>query len=198
MELKELLGDTYKDEMTIDEINAAIADKSFVDPNTLPKSVAKETFDKTASDLAKLKKELNDVKTTQMTAEELTKQKEADATAAESHYLKLTSKLSAEKHFVAAGIGESGYAPFLDSIISEDAEQTQNVCKGIVSLIKAQRESAEKTLRAELLKQTPVPPAGNGGTIDVFKKEIEAAKTQGDDALVASLIRQQAEKQKNN
>ena len=61
MDIKTLLGDTYKEGMTIDEINAALADKNFVDPTTLPKSVTKDVFDKTASELAKVKKELKDL-----------------------------------------------------------------------------------------------------------------------------------------
>ena len=50
MELKDLLGDKYRDDLTIEEINALLADKNFVDPSTLPKSVEKSVFDKTASE----------------------------------------------------------------------------------------------------------------------------------------------------
>ena len=56
-DLKTLLGDQFKEGMTIEEITAALADKTFVDPSTLPKSVTKDIFDKTASELAKAKKD---------------------------------------------------------------------------------------------------------------------------------------------
>ena len=56
MELKELLGNDYKDGMTAEEISAAIANKTFIDKSTLPPSVSKETFDKTAAELAKIKR----------------------------------------------------------------------------------------------------------------------------------------------
>jgi uncharacterized coiled-coil protein SlyX len=70
MDLKTLLGDDYKDGMTIEEINAALADKNFVDSSTLPKSVSKEVFDKTASELAAVKKKLRELQESSMTAEE--------------------------------------------------------------------------------------------------------------------------------
>ena len=47
MELKDLLGADYKEGMTAEEIAAALTTKSFV---------SKDVFDKTASDLASLKK----------------------------------------------------------------------------------------------------------------------------------------------
>ena len=55
MDLKTLLGDAYKENMTLDEINEALEGMNLVDPSTLPKSVSKEVFDKTASSLRRLK-----------------------------------------------------------------------------------------------------------------------------------------------
>ena len=54
--LKELLGDAYKEGMTIEEIEAALVDKDLVDRSTLGEVVSKKTFDKTAFELAWLKK----------------------------------------------------------------------------------------------------------------------------------------------
>lgn len=72
MDIKTLLGDAYKDGMTLDEINAALADKNFVDPTTLPKSVEKTVFDKTASELAKANKRVKELEEANMTADEKT------------------------------------------------------------------------------------------------------------------------------
>jgi hypothetical protein len=55
MTLQELLGDAYKEGMTIEEIETALKDKDLYEGY-----VKKEVFDKTASEVAKLKKQLRD------------------------------------------------------------------------------------------------------------------------------------------
>jgi len=125
MDLKTLLGDAYKEGMTIDEINAALADKNFVDPATLPKSVAKDVFDKTASELAKVKKELKDLQESTMTADEKLKAELEKATTAQLTYKKELSKLRAKEIFVSAGLTEADYSSILDAVVSEDEETTK-------------------------------------------------------------------------
>jgi DNA-binding transcriptional MerR regulator len=193
MDLKTLLGDAYRENMTLDEINAALADKNFVDPATLPKSVAKDVFDKTASELAKVKKELKELQETTMTADEKLKAEMEKATNAQLTYMKELSKLRAKEIFVSAGLTESDYSSILDAVVSEDEETTKTRAKSMVDLISAQKAAVEKAVKAELLKGTPKPPAGDGGnTGGAFEKEIEAARANGDMATVAALIRQQA------
>jgi DNA-binding transcriptional MerR regulator len=193
MDLKTLLGDAYKEGMTIDEINAALADKNFVDPATLPKSVAKDVFDKTASELAKVKKELKELQESTMTADEKLKAEMEKATNTQLTYMKELSKLRAKEIFVSAGLTEADYSSILDAVVSEDEETTKTRAKSMVDLISAQKAAVEKAVKAELLKGTPKPPAGDGGnTGGAFEKEIEAARANGDMATVAALIRQQA------
>lgn len=163
MDIKTLLGDAYKEGMTIDEINAALADKNFVDPATLPKSVTKDVFDKTASELAKVKKELKDLQESTMTADEKLKAELEKATNAQLTYAKELSKLRAKEIFVSAGLTEADYSSILDAVVSEDEETTKARAKSMVDLIAAQKIAAEKALRAELLKGTPKPPAGKDG-----------------------------------
>lgn len=197
MDIKTLLGDAYKEGMTIDEINAALADKNFVDPATLPKSVSKEVFDKTASELAKVKKELKNLQESTMTADEKLKAELEKATTAQLTYAKELSKLRAKEIFVSAGLTEADYNPILDAVVSEDEETTKTRAKSMVDLISAQKAAVEKAVKAELLKGTPKPPAGGGGnTGGAFEKEIEAARANGDMATVAALIRQQAMSEK--
>ena len=69
-DIQSLLGDEYREGMTVEEINAVLANRQFVDPTTLPKSVEKSIFDKTASELAKVKKELGELKNSNLTGEE--------------------------------------------------------------------------------------------------------------------------------
>lgn len=169
MDIKTLLGDAYKEGMTIDEINAALADKNFVDPATLPKSVSKEVFDKTASELAKVKKELKEMQEKTMTADEKLKAELEKATAAQITYAKELSKLRAKEIFVEAGLAESEYNKILDAVVSEDEETTKSRAKSMVEIISAQKAAVEKAVKAELLKSTPKPPAG--GSDSVVTKE---------------------------
>ena len=197
MDLKTLLGDAYKENMTLDEINEALADKNFVDPSTLPKSVEKSVFDKTASELAKVKKELKALQESSMTDAEKLQAELDKAKETQANYNKELSKLRAKEIFVAAGLTEKDYASILDVVVSEDEETTKTRAKSMVDLIAAQKAATEKAIKAELLKGTPKPKPGEGGSSDGdFDKKIEEARENGDMATVAALIRQQAMSEK--
>lgn len=197
MNLKELLGDAYKEGMTFEEIEAALADKELVDPSTLPKSVSKDVFDKTASELSKVKKELIALKEASMTDAEKLQAELDKAKEAQAIYNKELSKLRAKEIFVTAGLTETDYASILDIVVSEDEETTKTRAKSMVDLITAQKAAAEKAIKAELLKGTPKPKPGEGGSSDEdFDKKIEEARENGDMATVAALIRQKAMSEK--
>jgi DNA-binding transcriptional MerR regulator len=197
MDLKTLLGDAYKENMTLDEINEALADKNFVDPSTLPKSVEKSVFDKTASELAKVKKELKALQESSMTDAEKLQAELDKAKETQANYNKELSKLRAKEIFVTAGLTETDYASILDVVVSEDEETTKTRAKSMVDLIAAQKAATEKAIKAELLKGTPKPKPGEGGSSDGdFDKKIEEARENGDMATVAALIRQQAMSEK--
>ena len=193
MDLKTLLGDAYKENMTLDEINEALEGVSLVDPSTLPKTVNKDVFDKTASELAKVKKQLKELQEKSMTDEEKLQAELEKAIESQKQYTKELAKLRAKEIFVEAGLTEEDYSSILDVVVSEDEETTKTRAKSMVDLISAQKAAVEKAVKAELLKGTPKPPAGDGGNTGVaFEKEIEAARANGDMATVAALIRQQA------
>ena len=196
MDIKTLLGDAYKDGMTIDEINAAIADKEFVDSTTLPKTVKKDVFDKTASDLAKANKRVKELEEATMSADEKTKAEMDKALALKESYAKELSKLRAKEIFVTAGLTETDYGEVLDFVVSEDEETAKTRATSLVKLITSQKESTKQAVKLELLKGTSRPPAGSGTAGEDIAKRIESAQASGDMALVAALIRQQAESKK--
>jgi len=198
--LKELLGDAYKEGMTLEEVEAALADKNLVDPSTLPKSVSKELFDKTASELAKVKGELKKLKESSMTAEEKVQEELNKAQELQKTYAKELAKLKAKEIFVEAGLIEKDYASLLDAVVSEDEEVTTTRAKAMVDVINAQKQAVEQAVKAELLKGTPKPPAGGGGSIGKvdYEKEIAEARERGDMVTMAALIRQQQMAEKQN
>ena len=173
MNLKELLGDAYREDMTVEEVEQALKDLNLVDPSTLPKSVSKEVFDKTASELARYKRELKELQEESMTAEEKLKLELEKATEAQAKYAKELSKLRATEIFVTAGLSEEDYTPLIDIVVSEDEEVTKVRAKSMVDVIASQKKAVEKTVKAELLKGTPKPEPGEPFkpmTLDDFRK----------------------------
>jgi len=173
MNLKELLGDAYREDMTLEEVEQALEGINLVDPATLPKSVSKEVFDKTASELARVKKELKELQEKNMTAEEKLKLELEKAAESQAQYKRELSKLRATEIFVTAGLSEEDYAPLIDIVVSEDEEVTKVRAKSMVDVIASQKKAVEKTVKAELLKGTPKPEPGDlskGMTLDDFRK----------------------------
>lgn len=174
-DIQSLLGDEYREGMTVEEINAVLANREFVDPTTLPKSVEKSIFDKTASELAKAKKELGELKNNNLSGEEKVNAAIAAADARANEYSVKLNRLEVEKLFMADGLAEADYADVIDDIVSEDADKTMKLAKNLLAVVKSQKSAAEKAVRAELLKKTPKPPAGNDGkpegmTLAEFRK----------------------------
>lgn len=173
MDLKTLLGDAYKENMTLDEINEALEGVSLVDPSTLPKTVNKDVFDKTASELAKVKKQLKELQEKSMTDEEKLQAELEKAIESQKQYAKELAKLRAKEIFVEAGLTEEDYEPLLEVVVTGDEETTKIHAKNMVNVIEAQKAATEASVKAELLKNTRKPPAGNGGgevTKEQFKK----------------------------
>jgi predicted oxidoreductase len=121
--LKGLLGDQYQEGMTLEQVEEALAGREIVDKATLPKSVKKELFDKTASDLADAKKrvkeleervkELEDAQLTdeQRVQRELEKR---DEQIAELH--RNAMKLSAREKLAKAGYESD---EFVDALVGQ-------------------------------------------------------------------------------
>lgn len=164
MDIKGLLGDAYKEGMSVDEINAALADKEFVDSSTLPKSISKDLFDKKVSELAKIKKDYEKLKESSMTAEEKQQKAIEDAENARRDYAIKSTKLDVEKIFVESGLTHDDYDSIMDSIVSEDSEKSTALAKSFAAVIERQKAEAVKSVKTEILKKAPNPPAGSGNT----------------------------------
>ena len=173
MDLKALLGDGYKDGMTIDEINAALAGKNFVDPTTLPPSVSKEQFDRTASEAARYKKELSEAKAAGLTDAEKLKKLQEEAIEAQRNFTLKSNRMDVEKVLIAAGLAEADYAPFIDTIVTESAESSKAAAEGIAKMLSAQKKAVDAAVRKELQDNTPKPGADQkepGMTKEAYNK----------------------------
>ena len=128
--------------------------------------VSKATFDKTSSEAAAYKKQLRE----KQSDEEAKAAKEAEEKAA---LLARVEELEKEKKvgtyvnaYLALGYDEKAAKATAEALAKGDMET-------VFANHKTHNETREKTLRAELLKQTPPPASGTpdgGMTLDKFRK----------------------------
>jgi hypothetical protein len=160
-DLKSLLGDKYKEGMTIEEIMALEVEEPQVD---MSKFVSKELYDKAASDTANYKKQLraNMSEAEQKAAADAEKYAEI---VAERDQLKQEKAIAENaKGLVAIGYDETLATEVATALYNGDAE---TVIKAQAKFVDAQK----KAVLAEAVKETPVPPAGNEGDKVLTKAE---------------------------
>ncbi len=160
-DLKALLGDKYKDGMTIEELLALDVEAPKADMTGL---ISKEHFDKVASEAASYKKQLR----AQMSEAEAKAAEEAEKYAA---IVAERDQLRAEKSIAenAKGLVAIGYS---EELATEVATALYNGDSATV--IKAQAkfvDEQKKAALAEAVKGTPVPPASNNGGTTVTKEQ---------------------------
>lgn len=134
------------------------------------KTIAKSQFDKLASELAAAKKQLR-AKMSEDEAKELDRQQEWEEKEQELTALRKEKTLSTYKaSFLALGYDEQLASETADALTESDMD-------AVFANMKKHTANAEKALRAKILKETPVPPAGNNVEekdkdpfIEAFKK----------------------------
>lgn len=159
MDLKTLLGADFKEGMTLDEINTALAGKNFVDPTTLPASVSKEQYDKAASEAADYKRKFNEAKAAGLTDAEKLKQAQEDAQAMKRDYALRISRMEVEKVLISAGLAEGDYTTFIDALVTEDAAASVASATGIAKVLAAQKKATDAAVRKELQDNAAKPGA---------------------------------------
>ena len=151
--------------MTLEEKLAALEAYEMDDPD-YSGYVAKGTFDATASELARIKKELR----TRMTEEEIKAKEDAEKMEAiikERDALRRETTISKNKaHFLTLG--------YEDALANEAAEAMMNGdTDKVFAAQKKHLTSVEKKIREEVLKDTPKPGGGNSSptvTKEIFSK----------------------------
>ena len=160
-DLKSLLGDKYKEGMTIEEIMALEVEEPQID---MSKFVSKELYDKAASDTANYKKQLraNMSEAEQKAAADAEKYAEI---VAERDQLKQEKAIAENaKGLVAIGYDEKLATEVATALYNGDAE---TVIKAQAKFVDAQK----KAVLADAVKETPVPPVDNDGGKTLTKAE---------------------------
>lgn len=166
MNLRDLLGDAYKDGMTVEEIEAALGDITPPSNDSSEIERLKAALSKSNSEAAGYKKQLRE----KMTEDEQKAQKEAEERAELlEKYDKLLHKTEVSENkarLLSLGYDEKLADETAEAIASRDLE------KVFANQLTHQR-NLEKKIKAEALKQTPPPVGGNGGnemTLEKFKQ----------------------------
>ena len=167
----------YREDMTAEEKVELLKGFEFEPPHPGEGYVAKKLYDTAASDLAAVKKQLKD----RMTAEEAA---QAERDAADKALRDELNQLRRERAvgMFKAKLLEAKYG-------AEDAEKlAQAAADGkmdvFMEAIAKANQAVEKTLRAEILKDTPRPGAGTG--TEPTDKATEIAMGIAKDAAAAN------------
>lgn len=179
-DLKTLLGESYKEGMTVDEINTALSQLDLID-TAKEKVVKKSVWDNTASEVSKYKNLYKEL----LSEEERRAEREKENAERIKKTEETVKRLKLEKALSKSGYDDKQIAAFADAFIEGDAEELGKV---MTTLITDLTKKVKDETTAELLKtHTHTPPAGNGDSSGAITKEqfdkmgyIERVKLQSD------------------
>lgn len=157
--------------MTPDQKLEAIMALEVPDPVDLSGFVKKDVFDAKASEAANLAKQLKG----KMSEDEAAKAKEAEEKAAlEAKYTELLRKSTVAEHtarFLALGYEEKLARETAEALFDGDMDR-------VFANQQAFKAAMEKSIKADVLKQTPTP-GGAGGGSEEKAENVELAKAMG-------------------
>lgn len=178
---------TGYEQMTLEQKVAALEAYNHPDPD-YSGYVKKDLYDKAASEAASWKKKHNEL----LTEDERKKQEDADALANMKKELDELRKDKTISEFKAKLIAQ-GY----DEALASDTAQA--MADGDTAKVFANQgkflEDYAKKVKADAMKKTPKPPAGDGSSDIDYSKKIEEAQQSGDMAAVAYYTRLKAQEE---
>jgi hypothetical protein len=188
MDIKDLLGEDYREDMTLEEVQTALRAKFAPELATAQADVAryKSATTKANSEAAEYKRKLRDRQSEEEVRVAESEEK-MNAIIAERDALKRERDIGKHRaEFLAQGY-EAALAEEA-AIAMHDGDTAK-----VFAAMKKHQEDRERTLRADLMRETPQPTAGGNGQTAVgdFTKQIHAAQEAGDYARAAALMRQQ-------
>lgn len=186
--IQALLGDSYREGMTNDEIVEALNGITLPQNNSDEVDRLHKAYDKAASEAADYKKQLKARMSEEekRSAEEAEKYKTMEEENAQLRKQIALSDLTAK--FITSGLdadtavktAEAAYGGDFDTVVA-------NFNARLESAVKTAKESA----KAELLEQNPVMQGGRTGQAKDYSADIELAMSQGDLGYAAALTRMQ-------
>lgn len=166
MNIKDLLKDAYKEGMTVEEIETALAGIELPTDNSAEIERLKNALSKSNSEAADFKKRLRE----KMTVDEIKAKDDAEKQEKlQSDYDALVKKVTISEN--KAKLLALGYE---DKLATETAEAMANgELDKVFANQKKHLEAVEKKIRQDILKDTPKPDGGNAGTT-ITKEQFDA------------------------
>lgn len=187
--LKNLLGDSYKEGMTEEEISTALESVGIATSKETDR--LKGALSKANSEAAEFKKQLRSKQSADEAAA-AARQEEWDNLAKENAELKRSIALSVNKgKLIAMGYDEKLADDTAIAMVDGDMDK---VMANQSKYIEAQR----KVIQAEHMRATPRPAAGVSDGMHDYSKQISDAQARGDIAAAAYYTRLQAQESVDN
>jgi len=166
MNIKDLLKDAYKEGMTVEEIETALAGIELPTDNSAEIERLKNALSKSNSEAADFKKQLRE----KMSADELKAKEDAEKQEKlQNDYDALVKKVTISEN--KAKLLALGYE---DKLATETAEAMANgELDKVFANQKKHLEAVEKKIRQDILKDTPKPDGGNSGAT-ITKEQFDA------------------------
>ena len=166
MNIKDLLKDAYKEGMTVEEIETALAGIELPTDNSAEIEGLKNALSKSNSEAADFKKQLRE----KMSADELKAKEDAEKQEKlQNDYDALVKKVTISEN--KAKLLALGYE---DKLATETAEAMANgELDKVFANQKKHLEAVDKKIRQDILKDTPKPDGGNSGAT-ITKEQFDA------------------------
>ncbi len=184
MNLREVLGVAYKEDMSLADVEAALRGLDMVDRSEATKgTVSKATFDKTASDLAAMKRQLRE----RMTEDEQAKQdRETEHQKIMEELESLRKKDAINQHlgrYLKLGYDEALAQDTAESMVAQDFDR---VYANQQAFLSAHDKAMQKQM---VMANDKRPPAGDGTTGTDYNKLAVQAGENGDFSAQAYYLR---------
>lgn len=170
--LKELMGDSYKEGLTKEEISSFFESSVAKSGKYVPLDKFTD-MEKKAKNAASLQKELDAYKTSQLSEQEQLQKALEESKNNEKILQQKLCKTSVEKVLTEGGLSENDYKDIIDSLVLEDESKSIQLAQSLVTSFNNKLEAELKIKMAEQLAQAGNKPKGDEGgeiTKEVFNK----------------------------
>ena len=167
--LKELMGDSFKEDLTAEEISTFFENSVAKSGKYVP--LDKYTsLEKKAKTIESLQKELDTYKSAQLTEQEKLQQALETMQNSNKDLQKRLCKKSVEKVLTEGGLTEEDYKDIIDSLVLEDEDKSTQLAQNLVKTFNARIEAEVKAKMAEKLAGAGKKPQGAEG-VEITKEQ---------------------------
>lgn len=189
--IRDLLGEKWKEDMSADEIVAALQEIDLPQDNTDEITRLRNALTKSNAEAAENKRKLKE----HMSEEERKRAEEADRIAAiERENKELTKQIKMADYkakFLTTGMDDESATRSAQAAYDGDIET-------VIANFNSRITAVKETVKAELLNSTPQLNGGNAEKVKDYSQDIDASMGVGDFAKAAALMRVAQEQNMNN